>query len=265
VLNGLNAGELRQMAQDVLENKGTVGVPSLGAIRQDFAAQRNFCKMDFQTGTGGSIDISDEWLASNLVDTSIPQLTKFVADGKVRFNKIAAKALQDAFSEVEKEGLLDRVLSWDGAFVPRLARPNGLPSAHACGIAFDINARWNAFGRPPAERGSMGSVIDLVPIFEKHGFVWGGGGAQAPQMRDSMHFEFAIAKNGTDTFNIQAIDLNEQASFSINDLQAGTGWKNYLMGVIDGFVRRGKKISGVDLVFEKQQAAMAVDGRAIHI
>src|SRR5213082_2113753 len=60
------------------------------------------------------------------------------------------------------------------------------------------------------------------------------------------HFEFAVAKNGTDLFRIHAVDLNEHVSFSVNDLQAGDGWKNYLMGVVDGFVKRGKKISGVD-------------------
>ncbi len=63
------------------------------------------------------------------------------------------------------------------------------------------------------------------------------------------HFEFAVAKNGTDTFNILAVDLNEKISFSINELHSGTDWQNYLMGVIDGFVRRGKNISGVDVVF----------------
>jgi hypothetical protein len=192
VLNGLNAGELRQMAQDALDDKGTVGVPSLGVARQDLAT---FCKTDPRTGAANSTELSDEeWLASNLIEVSIPQLRKFIGDGKVRFNRNAAKALQDAFAEVENRGLLDLVMSWDGAFVLRQVRAGGRPSVHACGTAFDINARWNAFGVVPAAQGSTGSVIELVPIFEKHGFVWGG---KAPrfQNREGMHFEFAVTTN----------------------------------------------------------------------
>jgi galactokinase len=71
------------------------------------------------------------------------------------------------------------------------------------------------------------------------------------------HFEFATAKNGTDTFNIRAFDLDEQVSFSITELEKGTNWKNYLMGVIDGFIKRGKNISGVDVVFSSNIPAGA--------
>lgn len=187
VLNGLNASELRQMAQDALDDKGTVGVPSLGVARQDLAT---FCKTGSQTSAGSPTELSDEeWLANNLVEVSIPQLKKFIGDRKVRFNRIAAKALQDAFAEIENKGMLDLVVSWDGAFVLRQVRGSSRPSVHACGTAFDINANWNALGAAPAPRGSQGSVVDLVPIFEKHGFVWGG------RRRDSrnpegMHFEF---------------------------------------------------------------------------
>lgn len=63
------------------------------------------------------------------------------------------------------------------------------------------------------------------------------------------HFLFAVAANNTNQFNIQAVDLHETISFSLDELKAGHHWSNYLMGVIDGMARRGKKIEGVDVLF----------------
>jgi galactokinase len=63
------------------------------------------------------------------------------------------------------------------------------------------------------------------------------------------HFEFAVKANGTDRFNFYATDLNEHLSFSFDELKKGDRWISYLMGVVDGFIRRGKKISGVDVAF----------------
>src|SRR5260221_13069836 len=54
------------------------------------------------------------------------------------------------------------------------------------------------------------------------------------------HFVFAIAPNGLDVFTIHALDLNEKISFSGNELKPGHCWQNYLMGVVDGLIRRGK-------------------------
>ena len=61
------------------------------------------------------------------------------------------------------------------------------PSNHSFATAFDINAAWNGLGREPAARGEKGSVRELVPIFEKWGFRWGGNFRR----RDGMHFEIA--------------------------------------------------------------------------
>jgi galactokinase len=63
------------------------------------------------------------------------------------------------------------------------------------------------------------------------------------------HFTFAIAPNGTDTFHCAATDLKESKSFTLQELHPGHGWQNYLMGVIDGLVRRGKIPQGVDCAF----------------
>ncbi len=60
---------------------------------------------------------------------------------------------------------------------------------------------------------------------------------------------FGIAPSGHDRCNIYALDQGEGISFSIFDLNAGHTWVNYLMGVLDGFQRRGAPVHGVDCVF----------------
>jgi galactokinase len=63
------------------------------------------------------------------------------------------------------------------------------------------------------------------------------------------HFVFGITPNESDLFTIHALDLKEKISFSKNELKAGHAWQNYLMGVVDGLVRRRKIPGGVNCVF----------------
>src|SRR5262249_19633887 len=94
-----------------------------------------------------------------------------------------------AWAEVEQRGMMDLVLTFDGAFSSRLIRDSATkPSNHAFGTAFDINGIFNGFGSIPPAAGRRGSVRELVPIFEKHGFLWGGTFTHKP---DGMHFEVA--------------------------------------------------------------------------
>jgi hypothetical protein len=88
----------------------------------------------------------------------------------------------------ETAGLIDRVLKWDGMFVPRLMRGGTRLSNHAYGTAFDINEPWNKFKTVPALLGTKGCVRELVPIANDHGFFWGGHFRTRP---DGMHFEVA--------------------------------------------------------------------------
>lgn len=104
-------------------------------------------------------------------------------------HKKVKAALEAAFAEIAVEGLTNRILSWDGMFVPRhINRDTGKPlSRHTWGIAFDINAKFNPYKTKPAKPGTEGSVHELVPIFERHGFYWGGRFKSTP---DGMHFEW---------------------------------------------------------------------------
>ncbi|HRI79276.1 MAG TPA: galactokinase [Cyclobacteriaceae bacterium] len=74
------------------------------------------------------------------------------------------------------------------------------------------------------------------------------GGLVMPAAIDK-HFIFAIAPGRNDKCNIYASDFNEGVTFSIHDLNPGESWVNYLMGVIDAFLRKGLAIDGVDCIF----------------
>jgi len=164
-------------------------------------------KVEWETDkleSGHSIKLLGNF-AKNVVELLVPQLegindvrtdalqkagAKF--NGKLKFFKPAHAQLLAVFSEIERAGLQDRLISIAGSFNARLQkRPNGgvvkTPSNHSFGTALDINSDFNRQGRKPAAVGERGSVRELVPIFEKHGFKWGG------QFRtpDGMHFEVA--------------------------------------------------------------------------
>jgi len=63
------------------------------------------------------------------------------------------------------------------------------------------------------------------------------------------YFVFGITPNESELSTIHALDLDEKVSFSKDDLRPGHGWQNYLMGVIDGLIRRRKIPGGVNVVF----------------
>lgn len=146
-------------------------------------------------GNAENIRILGDWEDENIVRVEIPQLRGVPGaskSGAVRFHRLAAEQLKVLWAAWEKAGLLDRVLAWDGAFVPRFVRGSrSVLSNHAFGSAFDINAAWNGLGVRPALAGRAGSVRELVPIANRHGFFWGGHFANRP---DGMHFEVAHIK-----------------------------------------------------------------------
>lgn len=141
---------------------------------------------------GGRIRLLDGWARENVGGVRVPQLVGIPAYGGREFQgyiywyKPAIPQLLRAWAEVAERGLMGDVLFWGGSFVPRMVRGSTrTPSNHSFGTAFDINVRWNGMGREPAAVGSYGSVRELVPIFEKHGFRWGG----EFRRKDGMHFE----------------------------------------------------------------------------
>jgi hypothetical protein len=136
----------------------------------------------------GRIKIEPGWVEENIVTVEIPQLAGVTSTGgRIPFHKKAADQLKNAFEEVERKGLVKYILTWDGSWVARHIswdKKKAL-SRHSWGIAFDINVRWNGYGKKPAAEGEYGTVRPLVPVFEAHGFCWGGDW----KTPDGMHFE----------------------------------------------------------------------------
>jgi hypothetical protein len=173
--------------------------PAFGPATADEKARLWNCNYEWAPVAGspiGLVKILGDWEQKNIASVPIPQLRKALGDTapeSIRFNVNAAEALKAAWAEVEEKNLLDRVVSFDGSFLPRLRR--GLTATldiHACGTAFDINAAYNPSGAAPRQIGQKGSVVELVPIFNKYGFYWGG---HFPGRVDAMHFELAVQSN----------------------------------------------------------------------
>jgi hypothetical protein len=147
---------------------------------------------------GDFITITNGWDRGNIVDVFIPQLANIAggAGGKLKFHRVAAEQLKRLWAAWEAAGLLRLIKTFDGAWVPRTIRlkPTVL-SNHAYGTAFDINARWNGLMRVAALVGQEGSVRELVPLANAHGFYWGGHwNYDGKGASDGMHFEWAVAR-----------------------------------------------------------------------
>jgi len=141
-----------------------------------------------------AIRINGDWERQNIVVERIPQLAKALpAYSRMGFHKLAMPQLKGLWAEWEEAGLLDRILSYAGAYTPRTVSPGGSTlSNHAFGTAFDINAPENPRNQTPAAAGQRGCLWELVPIANKWGFFWGG---HYDNKKDGMHFEIARILN----------------------------------------------------------------------
>ena len=171
--------------------------PSPARTRQLFG---EFEYSDIPGDPGCAITIKGNWESNNIEEVEIPQLAgktngttgKAMTKNVIRFNKKASKQLQRLWKAWEDAKLLDRIITYDGGFVPRHMKKKGggcgvSLSNHAWGSAFDINAQWNGLGAEPALVGEKGCTRELVAIANQHGFYWGGHFGT----KDGMHFEVA--------------------------------------------------------------------------
>jgi hypothetical protein len=77
---------------------------------------------------GRFVKITD-YEKKNIISITIPQLEHIPGlhrEGKILFHKKAAEPLKAAFEEIEKEGLLRLILSWDGGYFPAKTGENEL-------------------------------------------------------------------------------------------------------------------------------------------
>jgi hypothetical protein len=181
---------------DLASERGLLGMPADRPFSNE-EMKRHFGDFRWKEDPRrrGAIIIEPAWRRDNLRKVFVPALkgkptyNNGTFRGNVTFHKDTADALTAAFEEVLKEGLDDLILHWGGSWVARHKNwnPNRDLSSHSWGTAFDINVPWNGYGHTPPALGEHGSVRDLVPILEAHGFFWGGNFSTP----DGMHFEYA--------------------------------------------------------------------------
>ena len=137
-----------------------------------------------------AVQITDGWDQENIVWVVVPQLRRVRGTNRkkgIQFHKKGVPQLLAMFQAFGDAGLANRVLYFDGSFVPRFQRGSTTAlSTHSWGTSLDLNADWNDFGSPPARLGTKGCVLELVKIANDHGFYWGG---HFSSRIDGMHFE----------------------------------------------------------------------------
>lgn len=94
-------------------------------------------------------------------------------------NRDMVKPLEQAFRNLIKTGFVKELKTWDGCFNIRKKRGATTSSLHSWGVAIDVNAAWNGFGKPPT------LSAGFVKCFTDAGFDWGGVWSRP----DGMHFQ----------------------------------------------------------------------------
>ncbi len=110
-------------------------------------------------GNQEGIKILGPWVQENIVTTHIPQLAHVTnaRGGNIKLHKRAVAPFTRFFADVEAAGLLDRVLTFNGSWVPPFVRGSQTHlSNHAYGSAIDLNAEWNRLATVPALKGKAG-------------------------------------------------------------------------------------------------------------
>ncbi len=152
--------------------------PSEEQSRMVGAGAHRFESFSYVSHGDGMITIDPDWVRRNIVTVELP-----VFGGTARCHRAMVPQLVAALREVEAAGL-DRyidVRQYGGCWVPRhiLFEPHRPLSMHAWGLAIDFNVSTNQYGAQPQMH------PDIVEIFERWGFRWGGRWSTP----DGMHFE----------------------------------------------------------------------------
>lgn len=100
---------------------------------------------------------------------------------KIYCNKDLIIPLSQAFKNLIETGYDKELKTWDGCFNIRKKRGRRSLSLHSFGIAIDVNAAWNGFGKIPT------LSPEFVKCFLDAGFDWGGYWKRP----DGMHFQLA--------------------------------------------------------------------------
>jgi len=140
----------------------------------------------YRFAADGSVEMHPTWKATNLTDGRV------LLDSTIRITAQCHVAVVDdlraALADVAAAGLASAIdvanaNSVGGCYVPRFSRVSGqigFLSRHTYAMALDTNTDSNCDGCRPTMN------CDVVRIFRKHGFAWGGNFRRP----DGMHFEW---------------------------------------------------------------------------
>jgi len=123
------------------------------------------------------VRLDPDWVRQNIVEEQLPIL------GPVKCNRVLMPRLRAALSDLERRGLSRLVDRGDfaGCYAPRRIPVTGALSLHALGLAVDLNAHANPYGKRSRQDPR------LVRVMRRNGFTWGGAW---PTVKDAMHFEW---------------------------------------------------------------------------
>ncbi|WP_158856218.1 galactokinase [Lunatibacter salilacus] len=60
---------------------------------------------------------------------------------------------------------------------------------------------------------------------------------------------FGFAKNGLDRCRVCSLDYQEEASFSLDEIQPGGGWITFIKGIVATLIQDGHPVQGFDCIF----------------
>lgn len=137
----------------------------------------------YRVNPDDTISMHPDWIATNLPDERV------LLDPTIRIWARCHVAVVDdlsaALAEVAAAGLAGQIdvanaNAYGGCYAPRYSRISGYLSRHTYGMALDTNTVSNCQGCRPQMH------CEVVRIFRRHGFAWGGNFRRA----DGMHFEW---------------------------------------------------------------------------
>lgn len=129
--------------------------------------------------------LSPQWEEKKIVRVKLPAPIHYedTLVTKVTAHIVIAKIVEATFLEIFSLGHWGDLKEYGGGFVARAKRTSSKLSCHTWGIAYDLNPSTNAQGTD----GNMPK--EIIAIFERHGWFWGGNFHGAS--KDPMHFQFA--------------------------------------------------------------------------
>jgi hypothetical protein len=101
---------------------------------------------------------------------------------KIECHHLIATTFIQVFTDISAAGLQAKVTSYGGCYAGRAKRTSTHWSAHAWGIAVDLNVETN-------QQGTKGNMDpEIIQVFRSHGFKWGG--EFSGKSIDPMHFQY---------------------------------------------------------------------------